>query len=224
MTNQIDLYTGIHKGQRNYLSQLSKQAGTLNVNKEKALNELFSKFIELKEEFRVHASLEEQHIHTLLYERIPEGAKDLEEDHRRQEQMLEDLKKYLRRIMKIPMEFEKRKELALEFYRGFNRFIAIYLVHINKEEENIQPTLWKLCTNEELANAFNSIVRSMKPEEFMLNLSIMIPAMNIDERAIVLSGISSSVPSEVFKDVTDLAEQVLSIEDWTELKQRIGIT
>jgi hypothetical protein len=37
-------------------------------------------FLELKEEFRIHTALEEQHIHLLLSDRIPEGAQDLEEE------------------------------------------------------------------------------------------------------------------------------------------------
>jgi hemerythrin-like domain-containing protein len=221
MTDQIDLYTGIHKGQRYYLSQLSKQAGTLNVDDSEALSELLSKTLEVKEEFRVHAALEEHHIHPLLYDRIPEGARELEADHRRQEQKLDDLGKYLERLLTKPLEFEKLRELALEFYRGLNRFIAIYLVHINKEEENILPTLWRLCTGEELANAFSSIVSSMKPEELMLNLSIMIPAMNVHERVMLLSDIKATAPPEAFKGVTALAEGVLSPDDWEEL-QRLG--
>ena len=81
MSSQIDFYTGIHKGQRDYLSKFSKQAGILNINDQEALTKLSTDYEELIEHFKVHAALEEQHVHPLLYDRIPEGAKDLEQDH-----------------------------------------------------------------------------------------------------------------------------------------------
>jgi hemerythrin-like domain-containing protein len=224
MPPQIDLYTGIHKGQRDYLARFSKQAGTLDVNDSEALAKLASDYSELFEHFRVHAALEEQHIHTLLYDRIPEGAKHLEEDHERQEQMLEDLAKHLQSLSEKPAEFEKRGEIALEFYRGLNRFISVYLAHINKEEEVVQPSLWKLCTPGELLDAFNTIITSMEPRMLMLNLGIMIPAMNIYERTTLLSGIKASAPPEAYKGVTELAERVLTPEDWTELNERVRDT
>ena len=222
MPSQIDLYTGIHKGQRSYLSQFSKQAGTLDINDPEALAKLATDYSELLEHFRVHAALEEQHIHPLLYDRIPEGAKDLEEDHGRQEQILENLAKHLGTLSEKPVEFEKREEIALEFYRGLNRFISVYLAHINKEEEVIQPSLWKLCTPGELLEAFNTIIASMEPRMLMLNLGIMIPAMNIDERTTLLKGIKASAPPEAYKGITALAERALSPEDWSDLRERIG--
>ena len=219
MPSQIDFYTGIHKGQRDYLSKFSKKAGILNINDPEALTKLSTDYEELIGHFKVHASLEEQHIHPLLYDRIPEGAIGLEQDHKRQEQILEGLAKHLKNLSEKPVDFEKRGEIALEFYRGFNRFISIYLAHINKEEESIQPSLWKLCTPGELLNAFNTIISSMEPQVLMLNLSIMIPAMNIDERTILLNGIKVSAPPEAYKGVTALAQRVLSPEDWDELRE-----
>jgi hypothetical protein len=52
----------------------------------------------------------------------------------------------------------------------------------------------------------------------------MIPAMNIDERTTLLSGIEASAPPEAYKGVTDLAQRVLNPEDWTKLNRRIGDT
>jgi hypothetical protein len=220
MSFPVDLYTGVHKGQRYYLSRLSKQAGSLDVNNLEALDHLKSEFSHLREEFILHAALEEEHIHPLLYERIPEGARDLEEDHIRQRENLEALGNCLEVLSEKPMEFEPRGELALEFYRGLNRFIASYLVHVDKEEEVIQPMLWRICTEKELASTYNTILSSMEPEELMMNLEIMIPAMNIYERSMILSNAKKMGP-EIFNQISSLAERVLIPEDWMELKKRI---
>lgn len=218
MSSQIDLYTGIHKGQRYHLSKVSIQAGSLDVDNAEQLKQLQSSFLELREEFRLHASLEEKHIHPLLYDRTPEGAKELEEDHKKGRQRLEELSKYLDVIMGKPVEFEKRYDLALEFYRGLNRFISIYLAHINKEEEQIMPTLWKLCTSRELSDTYNSIMSSMGPDELMLFLGIMLPAMNVYECSMILTGIKERGPPEFSREVFTLAEQVLKRNEWVEIK------
>jgi hypothetical protein len=181
MPPQIDLYTGIHKGQRSYMSKFSKRAGTLDMNAPEALTKLVTDYDEL-----------------------------------------EDLAKHLRSLLEKPVKFEKREEVALEFYRGFNRFISVYLAHINKEEEVIQPSLWNLCTPGELLNAFNTIIASMEPRMLMLNLGIMIPAMNIDERITLLNSIKSSAPPEAYRGVTELAERVLNPGDWLDLRKRLG--
>jgi hypothetical protein len=57
-----------------------------------------------------------------------------------------------------------------------------------------------------------------------LNLGIMIPAMNIDERTTPLNGIKASTPSEAYKGVTAPAERMLTPEDGTELRRRTGET
>lgn len=103
------------------------------------------------------------------------------------------------------------------------RFIAFYLHHINEEGEQVQPTLRTLCEEKELISAFNAIVGSMSPVELMGMLRMMIPAMNSDERTNLLSAIKAHAPPQAFQNIYNLAKEVLSPEDWTDLKGRGGI-
>jgi hypothetical protein len=120
-------------------------------------------------------------------------------------------------------ESEMRRELVLEFYRAWNRFTSFYFMHINEEEENTQPTLWKICTEKELVEVFKTILASQNPEELKYDLQIMLPAMNAHERAEMISAGRASMPPQVFQGVLKLAEHALSPEDWIALKQEIGI-
>ena len=83
--------------------------------------------------------------------------------------------------------------------------------------------MWALCTNEELATVFKSIIASQKPDELMENLGMMLPASNVYERAGILMGGQAIMPPEVFRTVLRFAEQVLSPNDWAALRSRIGI-
>ena len=223
MNHQIDLYTGIHKGQRSRFFKISARAGTIDYADQKSLIMLHDELTSFREHMRLHAALEEKCIHPLLSDRVPGGAKKLEEDHRNINQRFDDLVTHFDAIRTKPADFGRRLELALEFYRAWNRFVSFYFIHINEEEENVQPTLWKLCTNEELANTFRTILASQKPNELKYNLEIMLPAMNLDERAEIINAAQAGAPPEMFQAVLKLAEQVLSPDEWTALKSKIGI-
>lgn len=189
-----------------------------------SVDAFYVEFKSLREEFNVHRLLEEKCIHPLLSERVPGGARRLEEEHRDQNRRWEDLLAEYDAIRSKPASFTKRREQSLEFYRAFNRFIALYLTHINEEEEVVQRTLWDICTKEDLGSAMSMILVNQKPAELMQNLEMMIPAMNLDERAELFMGIEATAPPDVFRTICDLAKRVLSYQDWSNLKSRVGIT
>lgn len=89
---------------------------------------------------QTYAALEEKFIHPLLSDRVPGGARKPEENHRIMHQRFDDLVTHVDGI-RAKSDFEKRRELALEFYRAWNRFLSFYFVHINREEEQAQPAL-----------------------------------------------------------------------------------
>jgi hypothetical protein len=149
--NQVDLYTGIHKGQRVRFSTISKTAGKLNTKDQTAIQALENELASFRDHMYLHARLEEKFIHILLSQRVPGGADRLEEDHRIMHKQLDDLAADFGEIKGRPADFEKREDLALEFYRAWNRFASFYLNHIDYEEEYVMPTLWKLCTQKELS-------------------------------------------------------------------------
>jgi len=222
MTNKIDLYAGIHKGQRSRFFRIAMQAGTLNYDDQKSLNALYDELSAFREEMRLHAALEERFVHPLLSDMVPGGARELEADHRIMHQQFNDLVDHFDGL-RAKSDFEKRSELSLEFYRAWNRFISFYFTHINREEEEVQPTLWKLCTNEELATVFSKILGAQKPEELSESVEMMIPAMNLYERADMLLGGKASIPPQAFQALLKIVERVLSTDDWTALKSKIGI-
>jgi hypothetical protein len=222
-TKPVNLNSRIHKGQRFALFKLSIQAGTLDHENKAALNAIRDDLAELKRDFHLHAELEEKFIHPFLYERVPGAAKEIELDHQKMHIMIDELVSHFNGIMGRPNTFEKIGELCLEFYLALNRFISFYLAHIDKEDERIQPTLWVVCTNEELGATFSKMVASQSPQELMYNLSIMIPALNIEELTGRIAMAKSSMSPTAFKEVCELAQSLLDPQTWSTLKLRVGI-
>jgi hemerythrin-like domain-containing protein len=223
VSSQIDLYTGIHKGQRGKFFGIMVKAGTIDYDNKESLDKLYLELTAFREHMRLHASLEEKFIHPFLSQRVPGGARKLEEDHRRMHQQIDDIVEQLEGIRTKLTESEVRRELVLEFYRSWNRFISFYFWHINKEEENAQPMLWKICTGKELAETFKTILANQHPDELKYDLQIMLPMMNIHERADLINSGRQSIPPQAFQGLLKRIEQILGPEEWKALKPRIAI-
>ena len=223
MQSQIDFYTGPHKGQRAEFSKISKAAGALNINDQNAITALEEELIRFRENMYFHARLEEKFVHPLLSQRIPGGADRLNEDHKIMHKQLDELLACFEEIKNKPADFEKPEELSLEFYRAWARFTAFYLNHIDYEEENAMPSLWKLCTNDELSETFKKILVDQTPKELTDNLTLMLPAMNPKERVMILTAGRATMPPEAFQAVLKIAEQVLTAEDFASLKNSLKL-
>jgi len=224
MSENIDLYTIAHKGQRGMFFKIAKWAGTLNIADKEEVDKFSEELLGFREQMRIHAALEEKLIHPLLAERVPGGARRLEDDHRVMHQQFDDLVADLDALKAKAVDFEKNRGIVLEFYRGWNRFLVFYFSHIDFEEEGVMPTLWKVSTGQELGDVFKRFLASLSFKELTYHLEMMLPAMNLTERVTMLTQGKASMPPEAFQSVLKVAEHALNAEDWKVLKTKLGLT
>ena len=85
------------------------------------------------------------------------------------------------------------------------------------------PALAAVMDVEEIVAVDQAIVASIPPDEMASALGVMLPAMNIDDRAEMLGGMQAEAPPEVFAGVWALAGSVLSPADHAALGARLGI-
>lgn len=223
MVRQTDLYTSIHKAHRYALYTMAIQAGKTDYSEESSVDKLNELLIAFREQLRIHIEAEETFIHPLLSKRVPGGARELEEDHRVHLQRFEDLVKHLEELRALPVDFERLGEVGLEYYRALNRFISGYLVHINKEEEEIQPALWRLATEDELTGVLGGYLSGMRditPEEAGHLLKMMVPAYDPEELSIVFER-AEAAPPEAKRMLYALTESMLSAEELASVKRRL---
>ena len=204
-------------------SKIIKATGTLNISDRKAISSLEEELNMLREEMYAHVRLEEKFVHPLLSQRVPGGADRLNEDHKIVHKQLDELLACFGEIKKKPADFEKVEELSLEFYRAWARFTAFYLKHIDYEEENVMPSLWKLCTNDELLETFKKILADQTPKELMNSIKFMLPAINPKERVIIITAGRAASTPETFQAALKVVEQVLTAEDFTSLKTALKL-
>ena len=220
-----EIYTTIHKGWRNRLFQMSIKAGRQDYADQASLDTFYSELQSVVAGIRLHHhSMEERFIHPLLSARVPGGVERLDRQHRHVDHLLDNLLLQVDAMRNQAGGLEKRRELGLEFYLAFNRFISFFLIHIDQEEEQIQPALWNLCTAEELETAWRAILSNQTPQEAMENLGMILSSADIDEVGNLLAFAKASLPAERFNLGSKYARSVLDDQDWSMLKDRLGVT
>jgi len=222
LQNQVNLYAGVHKGQRAKFSMISKEAGTLDADDQNDLTSLENEILSFREHMFRHAELEEKFIHPTLSERVPGGASRLNREHKIMHRQLDDLAACLGEVKK-KQDFEKRDELSLEFYLAWNRLTSFYFSHIDYEEEVVMPCLWKLCTFDELAGAFRKILADQTPSELIYTLTMTIPAINPNERTAMFNQARAASPPEAFQAGLKIAEHILTPMNWSSLKKSLNL-
>jgi hypothetical protein len=76
---------------------------------------------------------------------------------------------------------------------------------------------------ETVVGIHQAILGAIPPDEMARSLALMLPAMNIDDRAGLLGGMREGAPPEVFAGVWTLAGSVLTTEDRTALARRLDL-
>ncbi len=222
MVQRFELYGAVHKGQRRAIFNLGIIAGSLDPEDSSALGALMKDLVELKDSIRSHAYLEEKFIHPILSARSAGIARSLEVDHERMHMMLDDMVKQLETTRKKAVPPEAQGDMVKEFYHSWCRFASFYLIHIDGEDQFIQPTLWRLCTDLELMKVFSDIIAYQNPEELMYVLGMMLPAMAPKERVELMARARGMMPTPAFQRVMGLAGRVLTPTDYQRLKDGLG--
>lgn len=218
------IYASVHKGWRNRLFQMSVRAGKLDFADQPSLDVFYSDLKSMAAGIHLHHhNMEERFIHPLLSARVPGGAERLDKQHRHIDHLLDNLLAHFDGVRSKAAGFEKRRDLGTEFYLAFNRFIAVFLVHIDQEEEQVQPVLWNLCTAEELATTWRAILTNQTPAEAMENLGMTLSSASLDEAAGLLTLAQTNLPPDRFELGSDFARSVMDPQDWSALKDRLEV-
>jgi hypothetical protein len=115
----------------------------------------------------------------------------------------------------------ERRRLTHRLYLALASFTAEYLQHQAFEELEIAPALAGFVSAEELVAIDRAIVASIPPDQMAIGLSLMLPAMNIDDRTELLGGMKHGAPPPVLAGVQALAQSVLAPSDYAALAVRV---
>ena len=221
MYQRADLYTEVHKGLRRALMGLLGDAGRLNVTDPKAvakfnddLGFVFGLLIE-------HAENEERYGQPLLDPAETNLAATIEAAHQELETEIHAVVKAYRQLG------DANEDQALSSgksaYYQLAGFIGRYFVHMSTEEHDVMPYLQDRMSDPELMDVQNQLRASIPPPRMADYLRLMIPAMNIQERTAMFSGMKAFAPPEALNGACKLAESVLDKQAWNDLCDKVGL-
>ena len=215
MHTRVDLYAKVHKGQRQRLFALSIEAGRADLRDESQLAALAHNVGAMLTELREHGDHEDRFIHPVLREVSRPVAEQLDSEHEGLENAMSRLEEAVRAL---PAATAVNPPLAgRALYLELNAFIAVYLAHLDKEEQQAMPALWSACDDARLLGIFGAFNASRAAEQQARDLMLMLPSINRYERAEVFAGMRAARGPESIGGALDGARQVLDPADYDRL-------
>lgn len=211
-----DLYRDIHKGIRSELFAVTEEAGRLDPSEGEARAALAAHVRDVVWLLVSHAEHEDAAIQPAIDDHLPALAAQIETDHATLERRLLDLASWA--------DAAGGRADVHRLYVELASFTSAYLAHQDVEERVVMPALEAAVGVPAVEAIHQAIVSSIPPDEMARSLAIMLPAMNVDDRAELLGGMQAGAPAEVFAGVWSLAGSVLPAADLSALGRRLGVS
>lgn len=217
---RVDIYVGVHKGLRAFMSDVLTTAGRMDAHDPAEVAAAMAQVRGLLDACRLHLHKENQFLHPAMEARRPGSACPTADDHVHHEEAIEKLAADVLAVERSAGE--ARAAAALRLYHRLALFVAENYQHMRIEETENNAVLWAAYTNEELAEIQHALVASIPPQWLAIFLRWMVPAMAPAERAALLTGIHQGAPAEIFEKILATVKPHLGERDWAKLMAALG--
>jgi hypothetical protein len=216
-----DLYRDIHKGIRAELFAVTTSAGQLDPSDDEGRRALEAHVRSVVQLLVEHAENEDAAIQPVLERELPNLADQVAREHAAIENRMLELCALA--AAAVAADARQQRTQVHRLYRELAAFTSAYLAHQDVEERVIMPALESVIGVSGCVALHHQIVGAISPDVMVRSLAIMLPAMNIDDRAELLGGMQVGAPPEVFNGVLSLASSVLGASDHRALVARLGV-
>lgn len=192
-TPKIDLFSHPHKEQRLLFCALSASLSKFEATDEAALSMIKNALNALIATLHDHALSEDTFIIPLL----KNFSTSLEEEHQEIDVMMAEVGDLLNHL--CDAKVEERDELVAVLYRTFNRFMGHYFLHLDKEETQVMPFLWRQFTPEEIVGVIVAFKAYKQPEKAEKMLPNILKAMTKEEQNLMFISIRKYAPQAAYE-------------------------
>ncbi|MBS1912377.1 MAG: hemerythrin domain-containing protein [Bacteroidetes bacterium] len=204
--NRADVVTKIHKALRRSLYTTGLAAGKTDFSDITEVEALRAPFKEMVDMLRGHGHHEDTVMIPMLQEYAPNAAHDNSEAHHEIDALIDRLDATYDNVAEPGITAEERAGRGITFFDALNHFTGTYLLHMHMEETVTAPHMWANFTDDQLGAMTGRIIGSMTPQETMMNMKYMLPAVNRSEREFMLGMIRANAPAEAYEAMAALAD------------------
>ena len=215
--NRIKSLDPPHKGLRNALSQLTLQAGKTSFTNRESVAKFQALAKEVFHLLKDHTHTENKFILAPLEEKLNGSSVEYLDDHKE----IDELEAELLEVI-MSLDGTQSDEEGHDFYLDLCDFQALYLIHIDKEDVELEPLVQEQFTDEELMGHQVAIMQEMSFETLLLWFKYIVPARRTEENAQVLRGFKGAAPKEAFDAAMAVIKNELDEMEYQRLVEMIG--
>jgi len=212
------LWRDVHKGIRFGLLTVIGESGSSDPDDPEAREMLHGVVHELVDLLDSHAEAEDAVTGPVIDEVLPGLGAEIRAAHAALEPRAAALRVAADALLAATDRYTAMRALHL----GLAAFAGEYLLHQDHEERVVLPALEDAIGIERVRALEVEFVAALDPDDRLLGLEFMIPAMNVGERAEVIGAIRAHAPAPFADEVWEIATDVLAPEDLAALEARLG--
>lgn len=220
-TPRYDIYAGIHKALRAYMSDTLCKLGAADWTDAEDTEAALAQLRNLLALCVVHLDDENRFVHPALEAARSGMSHRIAGEHVHHQTEIAALQAAADLVEGAGMS--ARSAAGLQLYHRCSRFIAENFEHMLFEETVHNAVLWAEYGDAELLAIEQAIVAAVPPEMMGLILPWFMSALNHHERVGMLGGMRQGMPAEVFAGVLAMTRTRLSQRDWRKLQQALAL-
>jgi iron-sulfur cluster repair protein YtfE (RIC family) len=214
-TPRLDLYAGIHKALRLFMSRTLCLLGSTDALDDAALRAALEQLQRLLTTCIQHLRHEEDFVHPALQKAAGGALASICADHQHHRDTIPQLIEEAAQLPGLPAAARPAALTAL--YRAVALFVADNFQHMETEEREHNAMLWAHYSDAELGEIHDRLVAHIEPAVMMDLLAWFLPALSPPERAGMLGGMRQGMPPPAFAAVLEIAERSLDRAAHTQL-------
>lgn len=218
---RVDLYAGIHKALRHFMTDTLHRVGRLDVADADDMARTLGQLDALLEGCLHHLQHENAFMHPAMEARQPRGASRTAGDHVEHEACIAELQAESDALRAAADA--QRAALALRLYRHLALFVAENFQHMHHEETHNNAVMWAHYSDAEIVALHHRLVASIPPQENLQVARWMIPALSPAERAMVFLDMKANAPAPAFAAMLDFVRPHLDDTAWNKLARALGV-
>lgn len=217
---RFDIYAGIHKGVRLMLADLVTSAGRVDPHDAGSVQQLVDKVDAAAAFCLAHLAHENAFLHPALEQARPGTSQRIATEHVAHERDIEALRAHAGALPGCAAE--DRPAACHALYHAVCLFAAHNLAHMHLEETEHNAVLWAHFDDAGIVAIHDRLLAALTPDEMMVSLRWMLPALAPAERLDLLGGLRQA-PAPVFGAVLALARERLDDAAWGALARGLGL-